>query len=589
MAVKAGDLELDLIDALTNCVAQRLSGEAAAAYTEFVRQYYHWVPAPDLADRNALDLCGAVVAHWKTGQHRPRGEAKVRVYNPDVERDGWHSPFTVIEIVSDDMPFIVDSVTMELSRQGYGIELIVHPVIRVVRDADGELVEVLEPGATASGFINESIIHAEVTRRPDSDHQVLRAGVELVLEEVRVAVEDWAPMRAKTIALATELRRDPPPVNPHELTEIEAFLQWLADDHFTFLGYREYELGGEDPAELRAVPGTGLGILRGASKSPSKRLDDKALELARSPNPLVLTKANSRATVHRRSYLDYVGVKRYGAAGEVIGERRFLGLYTTVAYKTSPREIPLLRGKVERILARAAFPPDSHDAKGLIDILESLPRDLLVQITTDDLFEIAIGILGLGERQRVRLFVSRDRLDRFVFCTLCLPRDRFNTENRERAGKILADAFGGGQLDWRLQRSESVVVRVDYVDPLPRRRGHRLRRGGDRGADRAGDARLERRPPGGPDHQVRGGGGRHPPGAIRLGVPARIPSRLERARCRRGHRSDRRAGAEQAPDHHAVSPPRGRRAGDALQVAERCGGIAVRGPPDVRAHGGQGR
>ncbi len=463
MAVRAGDVELDLIDALSECVGQRLSGEPAPSYVEFVRQYYHWVPARDLTNRNALDLCGAVVAHWKTARHRPGGEAKVRVYNPDVERDGWHSPYTVIEIVSDDMPFIVDSVTMELSRQGYGIELVVHPVMRVLRDADGGLIEVLEPGAAAPGHLSESVIHAEVIRRPGSDLQVLRAGVELVLEEVRVAVEDWAPMRAQATALATELRRDPPPVDPHELAETEAFLEWLADDHFTFLGYREYELGGEDGREIRAAPGTGLGILRGASKSPSKRLDDKALELAHSPHPLVLTKANSRATVHRRSYLDYVAVKRYGAGGAVVGERRFLGLYTTIAYKTSPREIPLLREKVERIMARAGFPPDSHDAKGLIDIIESLPRDLLVQIATDDLFEIAIGILGLGERQRVRLFVSRDRLDRFVACTLCLPRDRFNTENRVRAGNILAEAFGGEQVDWRLQRSESVVVRVDYV------------------------------------------------------------------------------------------------------------------------------
>ena len=165
----------------------------------------------------------------------------------------------------------------------------------------------------------------------------------------------------------------------------------------------------------------------------------------------MLTKANSRATVHRPSYLDYVGVKQFAPDGTVLGERRFLGLYTTTAYKTSPRDIPLLRDKVERVLSHAAFPPDSHDAKGLIDILESLPRDLLVQIDADDLFEIAIGILGLGERQRVRLFVTADQLDRFVACTLCLPRDRFNTENRQRAGRILADAFSGDQVDWRLQ------------------------------------------------------------------------------------------------------------------------------------------
>ena len=287
-----------------------------------------------------------------------------------------------------------------------------------------------------------------------------------MLEEVKAAVDDWGPMRARATTLATELRRELPPIDPHELDEAEAFLEWLGEDHFTFLGYREYELS--ETGELTAIPGSGLGILRGASSTPSKPLEAKALALARSPHPLVLTKANSRATVHRPAYLDYVGVKRFAQNGAVIGERRFVGLYTTIAYKTSPREIPLLRDKVDRVMDRAAFPTHSHDAKGMIDILESLPRDLLVQISTDDLFDIAIGILGLGERQRVRLFVSRDQLDRFVACTLCLPRDRFNTANRQLAGQILAEAFGGGQVDWSLQLSESVLVRINYVIRCPR-------------------------------------------------------------------------------------------------------------------------
>ncbi|HEX3688529.1 MAG TPA: NAD-glutamate dehydrogenase [Solirubrobacteraceae bacterium] len=469
MAVKAGDLEHDLIESLGQTVGRQLAEESPESYREFVRQYYHWVPAKDLADRDQADLCGAVIAHWRTARQRARGEAKVNVYNPERERDGWTSPYTVVEVVSDDMPFIVDSVTMELSRQGANIELIVHPVMRVIRDGGGELTQVLEPGGVAFGFFTESVIHAEVAYESDPERlSVLRAGVELVLEEVRAAVEDWAEMRAKTTALATELRRQAPPAGPHELTETQAFLSWLAEEHFTFLGYREYVLGpGDQSAELSVVEGSGLGILRGASRTPSKPLTGKALALARSPHPLVLTKANSRATVHRPSYLDYVGVKQFAPDGTVLGERRFLGLYTTTAYKTSPRDIPLLRDKVERVLDHAAFPPDSHDAKGLIDILESLPRDLMIQIDADDLFEIAIGILGLGERQRVRLFVTADQLNRFVACTLCLPRDRFNTENRQRAGRILADAFQGDHVDWRLQLTESLIVRVDYVVHTP--------------------------------------------------------------------------------------------------------------------------
>ncbi len=469
MAVKAGDLEVDLLEVLDASIGEMLPDEPAPAYREFVRQYYHWVPPLDIAGRSERDLAGAVVAHYRTAKHRAPGETKARVYNPDSERDGWSSPYTVLELVSDDMPFIVDSVTMELARQGCGIELFIHPVMRVVRDHEGSLREVLEAGASAPGETAESVIHVELSRESDPDRlALLRAGVEVVLEEVRAAVEDWEPMRAKTAELATELGREAPEGDLEEIAEAQAFLAWLADDHFTFLGYREYELDAPGHrGELHTLTGTGLGILRGLSSKPAKELEPRVLSLARSSHPLVLTKANSRATVHRPSYMDYVGVKRFGADGSVVGERRFLGLYTTSVYKTSASEIPLLRGKVARILARAAFPPDSHDAKGLVDILESLPRDLLIQIGTEDLFAMAIGILGLGERQRVRVFVARDQLDRFVACTLCLPRDRFNTQNRLRTGRILRQAFGGDQVDWRLQLSESVLVRIDYVIHCP--------------------------------------------------------------------------------------------------------------------------
>ncbi|HLH65826.1 MAG TPA: NAD-glutamate dehydrogenase, partial [Solirubrobacteraceae bacterium] len=418
--------------------------------------------------RDRDDLCGAVAAHLRLARRRRPGEAKVRVYNPDRERDGWSSPYTAVEIVSDDMPFIVDSVTMELSSQGHAIELIVHPVMRVRRDADGRLTDVLEPHAAPDGAIAESVIHVEVSRVPDAERRDrLQSGLLRVLAEVRAAVEDWTPMRDRAIELAALVFKEAPG-GPDSRSEAQAFLRWLADGHFTFLGYRRYELSDGPQPALVALPQSGLGILRGAPKSPSTPLAGQALELARSPSPLVLTKANSRATVHRPSYLDYVGVKRFAPDGAVLGEERFLGLYTTSAYKSSPLAIPLLRDKVRRVMDLAAFPPDSHDAKGLADILESLPRDLLFQIDADELFETAIGILGLGERQRVRLFTVVDRLDRFVTCMLCLPRDRFNTENRRRAAEILAQAYGGEQVDWHPQLTESQVVRVDYVIRCPR-------------------------------------------------------------------------------------------------------------------------
>ena len=255
MAVSAGDRELDLIDAVIGKVTERLGHEPPVACQEFVRQLFHWVPAQDLNERAPDDLAGMALSQFELARQRVPGEPKVRVYNPDPGRDGWNSSHTVIEIVCDDMPFLVDSITMELNRQDAAIDLLVHPVMRVVRH-DGELAEVLVPDQTANGFQVESVIHVDVARQTDPDRlAVLRAGIEVVLEEVRAAVEDWGQMRAQTAALATELRRQAPPCEPHLLEECEAFLDWLSDDNFTYLGYREYEL--QDSGALAPIPGTG--------------------------------------------------------------------------------------------------------------------------------------------------------------------------------------------------------------------------------------------------------------------------------------------------------------------------------------------
>jgi glutamate dehydrogenase len=463
------DVDGALIESVCSRVRERLGPDDAPQAEEFIRQYYRRVPPEDLGELDPLDVYGAALAHWSFARHRDPGTAKVRVYNPEFEQHGWQSGHTVVELVSDDMPFLVDSTTMELSAHGAGIHLQIHPVIRVLRDSDGELAAVLGADAPADeGTQAESFIHVEIDRHSGADERErLRERLLDVLSQVSAAVEDWPAMRSRAADLIAELREPSPPLDSVECEEAAALLAWMDDGHFTFLGFREYELVTQNgDSRLRKIAGSGLGILRespGAKRSKGSTLTSRARALAHARDPLVLTKANSRSTVHRPAYLDYVGVKRFGPDGEVVGERRFLGLYTTAAYRAVASEIPVVRRKLDAVVARAGFPPASHAEKELVEILDTYPRDELFQTPEDELFDIAMGILALGQRHRVRLFTRRDAYERFVSCLVFLPRDRFHTRNRERIQEILADAFDAQSVDFELRLSESVLVRIHFT------------------------------------------------------------------------------------------------------------------------------
>jgi glutamate dehydrogenase len=431
--MKVEDPEQALTEAVCSRVREQLGGADAELAEAFARQFYRWVAPEDVADRDPLDLYGLALGTFNFARDRPPGTTKVRAYNPRFEEHGWQSTHTAVEIVTDDMPFLIDSISMELNRRGSGVHLIIHPVLSVRRDAGGCLVEILAPGETADdGAIGESVVHAEVVRQTDETRlRELEQHLERVIDEVRCAVEDWQAMRERVLEAAAEVRE--------EDAEASAFLEWLADDNFTFLGYRS----GDGP---------GLGILRDSEE------EDPTAGLTRDSSALTLSKANTRSTVHRAAYLDFVGV----------GDCVFLGLYTHTAYRASPTEIPILRRRVGRVLERAGFPHGSHNEKAVLEILDTYPRDELFQISDDELFDVAMGILHLGERQRLRLFARRDPFGRFFSLLVFVPRDRFNTENRRRIEAILRTATGAATIDYTTRVSESVLVRlhfVAYVEP----------------------------------------------------------------------------------------------------------------------------
>ncbi|NBM17858.1 NAD-glutamate dehydrogenase [Streptomyces sp. GC420] len=455
-------------------------GEAVLAYLQ--RYYLHTAPE-DLGDRDPVDVYGAALSHYRLAENRPQGTANVRVHTPTVEENGWTCSHSVVEVVTDDMPFLVDSVTNELSRQGRGIHVVIHPQFVVRRDVTGKLIEVLpgrRPGPDLPhDALTESWIHVEIDRETDrGDLKQITADLLRVLSDAREAVEDWEKMRDAALRIAEAITTTEP--LPEDLPEEEAeeareLLRWLADDHFTFLGYREYELTDRDA--LAAVPGTGLGILRadpshhteeGHPVSPSfNRLPADARAKAREHKLLVLTKANSRATVHRPSYLDYVGVKKFDADGNVVGERRFLGLFSSAAYTDSVRRIPVIRRKVDEVLRSAGFSPNSHDGRDLLQILETYPRDDLFQIRIDQLRSIVTSVLYLQERRRLRLYLRQDEYGRYYSALVYLPRDRYTTGVRLRLIEILKEELGGSSVDFTAWNTESILSRIHFVIRVP--------------------------------------------------------------------------------------------------------------------------
>lgn len=481
----------------------------------YLQRYYLHTAPEDVTGRDPVDLFGAASSHYRLAENRPQGTANVRVHTPTVEENGWTSSHSVVEVVTDDMPFLVDSVTNELSRQGRGIHLVIHPQVVVRRDLTGKLIEVLaDDRHRATGVkrgkgrkdakaelphdaLVESWIHVEIDRETDrADLKQITADLLRVLSDVRETVEDWEKMRDAALRIADELPAEPlDELGDEEVEEARELLRWLAADHFTFLGYREYELRESDA--LTVVAGTGLGILRSDPPhsedeahpvSPSfDRLPADARAKAREHKLLVLTKANSRATVHRPSYLDYVGVKKFDADGNVIGERRFLGLFSSAAYTESVRRVPVVRRKVAEVLEGAGFTPHSHDGRDLLQILETYPRDELFQTPVDQLRSIVTSVLYLQERRRLRLYLRQDEYGRYYSALVYLPRDRYTTGVRLRLIDILKEELGGTNVDFTAWNTESILSRLHFVVRVPP--GTELQHLTDADADRI-EARL---------------------------------------------------------------------------------------------------
>ena len=463
-------LKLNTLQTMLDMARIGHAPDTAARLAGYISAYFLDTPAEDLGLFTPVDLYGAVLSHWRFAAERRSQSVKVRAYNPAFEEDGWQSTHTIIEIVNDDMPFLVDSVCMALNRLGLTLHLVLHPVFRVQRDERGRLIQV--SGADVD-LPAESFIHIEVDRQTSEEAlRAMESDLRLVLDDVRASVDDWPATIEQLDQLIGEIENNPPRGSDgQDVSEAAIFLKWLRSDHFTFLGYRNYDLVSQRGGKVLQPSGPGLGILRealGRDDQTGLRLTGVHLERALGDRDmLLLTKANSRATVHRSGYLDHIAVRRFNKAGNIIGEHRFLGLYTSVAYSTNPRLIPVLRNKISAVLEDTHFPPLSHKGKSLLHVLENYQRDELWEIQPHELRSIALGIVHLQERQVVRVFVREDRFGRYVSCLVYVPRDNYNTEVRSKMQQILMQAFAGVSAEFNVNLSESVLALIHFIVRTP--------------------------------------------------------------------------------------------------------------------------
>ncbi len=417
-----------------------------------------------LADAARLELAASTLDWMAT---KPAGRPKVRARKIAMAS----GDLAAVEIINDDMPFLVDSVIGEVHAQGLHARLVLHPIFKVQRRDDGQLERIVGAGDRNWGDGHqESLIVVLLDDLGQARVDALVAAIEQTLADVRVAVSDWQSMLSRFDRAIQALESNPPPIAPGLLTESLAFLRWLRDGQFTFLGCREYRLvDGGAASEQVPVAGTGLGVLRDPSVHVLSRGGDALVmtpeirKLLLNPQPLIIAKSNIMSRIHRRVYMDYIGLKTFDAQGTLSGELRLVGLFTSQAYTQPARLIPFVRHKVEHVLSQSGFAAGSHASKALANVLETFPRDELFQIGEGQLLEWSRGIVDLELRPRVRLFARRDRFDRYVSVLLYAQRDRFSTAVRERIAGLLCEAYHGHLTAFTPFFPEGPLVRVHFI------------------------------------------------------------------------------------------------------------------------------
>ncbi|PPC76527.1 NAD-glutamate dehydrogenase [Pokkaliibacter plantistimulans] len=460
----------DAINRVVALIDERLSGIHKQQIRNLTELFYSESIGKELQRTSSEDLYGAVLCLWDFLQHRSPGKPAIRAYNPNYEEHAWQSTHTIVEVATDDMPFLVASLTMGFNRLDMAIHMTTHPIMAVVRDDKGQVVSIHDRNHAPENARLEAVMRFEIDRQsePDVLERIVQE-VRQVVYDVRVAVEDWPSMRDKLADVVTRTRAQNLPLQAEDRDESLALLEWMTDNHFTFLGYRYFDLERKDDGlcVLHLQEEACLGTFRDVSHLPDERrhvqLSERLSVLAVEPSLLIITKSTSRSTVHRPAHLDYVGIKAFNEQGEVVGEHRFFGLFTSDAYSLRVNEIPLLRLKEQRLLQHLQVPLNTHKGRLLRNILDNFPRDEMLQASQADLEDTVRGILELEGRKQLRLFTRTDVYGRFVTAQVYVPKDRYNTELRLVMEALMLDAFKGNSTEFSVRHMEGVLARVHFT------------------------------------------------------------------------------------------------------------------------------
>lgn len=450
-------------------IRQKFPKERAGIVERFVNKFYGNMDKNDLQDRSDSDLYGSAISMWNALNETSASEKQhIKVYNPELAKHGWQSTHTIIEIILEDLPFLVDSIRMALSRLHVTSHLFLHQPLHIQRGHDHKVTNIFNPGEKGESKL-ETVLLIEIDRQTkDEEIRTLTRELLSVIKDVELIVYDWQPMLGELKRIIADLPNRNMPCSKENIALSTQFLNWIASGEFTLMGYRQYTIHAiEGDHEIAPNHQTNLGLMKNSHDSTPKRLNympQSARHEALGTSLLVLTKTNTQSRVHRPAYIDYIGIKRFDDHGKVIGEDRFIGLFSASIYNISATQIPLISNKIERVMQMAQFEPGSHSYKAMLHILETYPRDELIQAKEDDLLKVGKGILTMQDRDVCRLFVRRDVYGRFFSCMVYVTNERFNTALRIKSQKILKDYFNGiGDVEFTIAFSESSLARIHYI------------------------------------------------------------------------------------------------------------------------------